>query len=275
MWGRATRAEERRLVGHTRVVCGLAVWEGLVISGSSDRQIRVWDPETGRCEAILWGHTGGVSSLAVCGPRLLSGSDDGTVRVWALRGPPAEWQWERSLLAGDGGVRCVAAWGLERAVAGSADGEIRVWHVGIGALERTLRGHNGAVQALAVDGVSARVISSAQDQAVRCWSLETGACDWSLEVDACDHALQGGTETAEESETEEAERESVGCLAVVGSEVVGGSNSGRVWVWDKQSFKRTHLLELEGQPVMRGLLVDGDGLWGCAGKDLMQWTASG
>ena len=82
------------------------------MSGSSDRQVRAWDPATGRCEAILWGHTGGVSSLAVCGARLLSGSDDGTVRVWGLRGPPAEWRWERSLSGGGCGVRCVGAWKL-------------------------------------------------------------------------------------------------------------------------------------------------------------------
>jgi WD40 repeat protein len=255
VWELATLAEERRLVGHTRVVCGLAVWEGLVISGSSDRQIRVWNPATGQCEAILWGHAGGVSSLAVCGSRLLSGSDDGTVRVWALRGPPAEWQWERSLSAGGGGVRCVAAWGLERAVAGSADGQIRVWHVGNGVLERSMRGHRGAVQALAVDGDTARVISSAQDRKVRCWSLETGACDYTL---------QGVSE-----------RDSVGCLAVVGSELVGGTNHGRVWVWDKRSFERVHLLELEGNPAVRGLLLDGVGVWGCAGKDIVRWAASG
>jgi hypothetical protein len=36
---RETLAEERQLLGHTRVVCLLVAWEGWVISGSSDRQV--------------------------------------------------------------------------------------------------------------------------------------------------------------------------------------------------------------------------------------------
>ena len=115
MRDRETLAKEWALLGHTRVVTAVTGWEGWVVSGSSDRQVRAWDPATGRCEAILLGHNGGVSFLAVCGARLLSGSDDGTVRVWGLCGPPAEWRWERSLSesGGGGGVLCVTvgAWG--------------------------------------------------------------------------------------------------------------------------------------------------------------------
>ena len=58
VWDLATRSEVRRLVGHRRLVTAVVGWGRWVVSGSSDRQIRAWDAETGLCEAVLWGTKG-------------------------------------------------------------------------------------------------------------------------------------------------------------------------------------------------------------------------
>src|SRR5712671_3663309 len=56
-----------------------------IVSGSSDRTIRLWDAETG--DAIgkpLEGHSSGVNSVAFSpdGSRIVSGSRDNTIRLW-------------------------------------------------------------------------------------------------------------------------------------------------------------------------------------------------
>ena len=55
-----------------------------IVSGSADRTIRVWEPETGTTDGDpLDGHTSSVRSLAYSpdGRNIISGSDDGTIRT--------------------------------------------------------------------------------------------------------------------------------------------------------------------------------------------------
>ena len=60
---------------------------GLVLSGSADSSIKVWDvklrvQETHVCVQTLVGHTGTVTSLVHRGACILSSSTDCTVRIW-------------------------------------------------------------------------------------------------------------------------------------------------------------------------------------------------
>lgn len=55
-----------------------------IISASDDHSIHVYSPSTGALEMRLEGHEGGVWALAAMGGLLVSGSTDRTVRVWDL-----------------------------------------------------------------------------------------------------------------------------------------------------------------------------------------------
>ena len=61
----------------------------LLISGSADTKIKVWNAITGNLKFTLSGHTGSVNTLAIspCDRFLISGSTDRTIRIWDLTTP--------------------------------------------------------------------------------------------------------------------------------------------------------------------------------------------
>lgn len=56
----------------------------LLISGSEDHNIRVWDVRTGLCRTVLRGHNHIVSCVAIFKNLIVSGSFDETIKVWDL-----------------------------------------------------------------------------------------------------------------------------------------------------------------------------------------------
>jgi WD40 repeat protein len=55
-----------------------------IISGSSDKTIKIWDANTEELQSTLIGHTNRVTSLKWSrdGSQILSGSYDDTVKIW-------------------------------------------------------------------------------------------------------------------------------------------------------------------------------------------------
>lgn len=58
----------------------------VLISGSTEKVLRVWDTRTSDCMMKLIGHTDNVKALVVNrdGTQCLSGSSDGTIKLWSL-----------------------------------------------------------------------------------------------------------------------------------------------------------------------------------------------
>ena len=61
----------------------------LLISGSADKTIKVWNSVTGSLNFTLNGHTGIVNNLAIgsCDRWLISSSTDRTIRIWDMANP--------------------------------------------------------------------------------------------------------------------------------------------------------------------------------------------
>jgi WD40 repeat protein len=265
VWNRATLEVEHTLFGHTSSVRALVSVERWLISGSRDHEINVWDVATGNLEATLGDHSGTVQCLAVSRDRLVSGSWDGTAnraKVWRMEGAAQTWQCEHTLAGHGGGVICVATWGNKMA-SGSNDQSIRVWDVGAGTHEQTLTGHEGNVLALVTCGQ--RLISSSPDKTVKAWSMAT----W-----ACVHTVQAYERWSDHF---------IGRLAVSGSTLVGGSLSDpssrteyyKALVWDLDTLEPLHTLSLDEGCCVRGLVSDGDEVWGAAGKEVVAWGLRG
>ncbi|KAI0094091.1 quinon protein alcohol dehydrogenase-like superfamily [Irpex rosettiformis] len=94
----------------------------VLISGSLDNTIKVWDLESGKASQTLFGHIEGVWAVASDKLRLVSGSHDRTVKVWARE----EGRCVATLVGHRGAVTCLAL-GEDKIVSGSDDGDVRIW----------------------------------------------------------------------------------------------------------------------------------------------------
>ena len=175
------------VTGHSGPVQAVAVGEldgrPMIVSGSGDQSVRVWDLATGApIGDPLTGHGGPVNAVAVAEldgrPVIASASGDQSVRVWDLAtgapiGPP--------LTGHTGPVNAVAVAELDGRpviVSASGDQSVRVWDLATGApIGRPLTGHSWSVNAVATAELDGRpvVASASNDQSVRVWDLATGA----------------------------------------------------------------------------------------------------
>ncbi|KAE8264403.1 hypothetical protein A4X09_0g6977 [Tilletia walkeri] len=224
--------------------------DAIIVSGSCDRDVRVWDVKTKRCKFVLSGHTSTVRCLKVLDgrPIAVSGSRDTNLRIWDLSTGKLLY-----LCAGHtGSVRCLEAAG-DRVVSGSYDNTCRIWDVETGTCLHILEGHHHYIYAVAFDG--RRVATGSLDTTIRVWDADNGEClalftghtslvghlqlrddilvsggsdgrviVFSLKTNECIHRLC-------------AHDNSVTSLQFDERFIVTGANDGRVKVWDFRTGK--------------------------------------
>ena len=82
VWDVETGKPLKTLFGHIEGVWAVDGDRLRVVSGSHDRTIKIWERETGRCQTTLVGHRGAVTCLSLADDKIVSCSDDGDVRIW-------------------------------------------------------------------------------------------------------------------------------------------------------------------------------------------------
>lgn len=170
----------------------------LVVSGSMDGRLRLWDVTNGQQIGDPMPVDIEVASVSFSadGKRIASGSRH-KVSVWELNGREAFELWEHSQI-----IRVVAfslrtAQPEEYIVSGFESGAISLYECSGGGVEyiETYRGHTGAILCVsfaptATPSGSMQFISGSEDNFIRLWDIDLGACvrvftghtDWVLSV---------------------------------------------------------------------------------------------
>ena len=164
------------LDGHTNRVFSLALSAdgNRIVSGSSDKTLRVWDVKNGECLKIFQGHDY-YSDFVLTGDgrRIVSGSSDKTLRVWDM-------QSGECLNIFDGHTDSVDMIRLTAddrlVVSGSSDNTLRMWNLGSGECLKVLQGHTGIVTSIALSADGRIAVSGSRDKTLRVWDLSSGEC---------------------------------------------------------------------------------------------------
>ncbi|KAF8509984.1 WD40-repeat-containing domain protein [Hysterangium stoloniferum] len=207
------------LVGHAAAICCLALSHDgrliLIVSGSLDHTLRLWDPATGSSiHGPLEGHTASVICVAISpdGKFIVSGSDDHTIRLWE----PATGTSVYGPLEGHTSwVNCVAISPDGKfIVSGSGDHTLRLWDPATGSsIHGLLEGHIGSVLCVAISPDAKFIVSGSDDSTLRLWDPVTGS--------SIHEPLKGHTGV-------------VSCVALSpdGKFIVSGSGDSTLRLWD-------------------------------------------
>ncbi|XP_078664923.1 uncharacterized protein LOC144907584 [Branchiostoma floridae x Branchiostoma belcheri] len=145
-----------------------------LVSGSSDKTIRVWHLASASTSELLTGHTGQVRALCAFhhGSNVASGSIDSTVRIWNTR------NFSSSSLAGHKStVYSIAITSDDKyLVSASGDRTVGVWNTHSRELIHKLYGHTNSVYSVALTPDNTTIVSGGgmDDVTIRIWSLREG-----------------------------------------------------------------------------------------------------
>ncbi|KAJ3160417.1 hypothetical protein HDU86_000751 [Geranomyces michiganensis] len=155
------------LQGHTDSVMCLHYSEckGLLVTGSYDYTIRVWNTDTMECIKVLTGHTRCIRGVQMDDTKIVSGSMDRTLRIWNLK----TFQCIRVLEGHAAGVVCLH-FSDKILASGSVDGTIRVWNLGAGCCF-TLCGHREWVNKVQILEGGKHLLSCSDDSTIKLWDL--------------------------------------------------------------------------------------------------------
>jgi WD40 repeat protein len=191
-WARWLPSATHRILSQDNgkvIALAVAEREGrtVIVSGSDDTSVRIWDLERGEAVGVLSGHNGVVATLVVVELQgrtvIVSGSYDSTIRLWDLeRGEAVGFP----LIAPSGVVSLGVAelQGRTVIVAGCYDQSIRIWDWERGeTVGPPLTGHEVPTSSLVVAERQGRtvIVSRSYESTIRLWDLERGeAVDFPL-----------------------------------------------------------------------------------------------
>ncbi|MBD2175511.1 serine/threonine protein kinase [Pseudanabaena sp. FACHB-1998] len=186
----------------------------IVAGGTSDRNIELWNLQTGQKIQTLKGHIGRVYDIYFSpdGKRLVSGGDDRKVIIWDVktgkilntleghqeRVYTAIFSPDAKIVASSSSDRTIRLWNADTGksihilqdkswiydvsftpdgkilASGSKDGAIRLWDVATGKVIKTLIASGSSVRSLAYSNDGKIIATAMEDNTVRLWDSKSG-----------------------------------------------------------------------------------------------------
>ncbi|PIK45609.1 putative F-box/WD repeat-containing protein 7-like [Apostichopus japonicus] len=155
--------------GHSDSVTCLQMMDTEVITGCADSIISVFEISSATCKKILNGHEKGIIDLKCDGKHLVSSAGDFMIRIWSW--PSGSCQ---HILSGH--VDEIETLSLYEGLVMSTswDSSCKLWDINQGICIQTLSGHTEIVFCCQFDDVKA--VTGAGDGTLKIWNLTTGEC---------------------------------------------------------------------------------------------------
>ncbi|XP_033625389.1 F-box/WD repeat-containing protein 7-like [Asterias rubens] len=175
VWDLLTSAFLCRLDGHTDAVSCLKLKDDICVTGCQDTLIRVFNPHSACCLMTLNGHQAGVECIFIVGDTIVSASNDKSVRVWSL----SEGICTQILRGHTDDIESLKCLG-NLVVSTSWDTTLRVWDISKkGECLHILNGHTEVV--FCCEFNERIIVSGGGDSVVKIWDTTSGACLRTLE----------------------------------------------------------------------------------------------
>ena len=169
LWDLKTFECIRTQQGHQGSVLCLQYNSQIIVSGSSDCRIILWDFETGNLIKILEGHLLPVLDIQLTDKYIVSSSKDSKIKIWSLESG----QCIRTIGAHQAAVNSIHVHG-DKFVSASGDGDVRLWDLETGNFLRVFKGHTRGLACVEYDGKI--IVSGSNDNTIKVWNAETGEC---------------------------------------------------------------------------------------------------
>ena len=214
------------LYGHTGAVSSVSFSpdQQLIVSGSSDNTIKIWDANSGIEIKTLIGHTDAINSVCFSpdSQQIVSASADNTIKIWdAETGAIA-----KTLVGHTASVQSASfSFDGQYIVSGGWDNLIKIWNAGSGNEHKTLEGHYGFVGHVAFSPDGQSIVSRSEDGIIKIWNALTGDVV---------HNLEGSTGLLQQL---------LG-FSPDGKLIISEGNNGNIKYWNAQTGKEQNTLKV-------------------------------
>lgn len=178
VWDINTYEPIQRLRAHTGGVLDVALDAKHIVSCSKDSKILVWDRETFQIKGTLEGHRGPVNAVQLRGKYLVSASGDGIARLWDITTNKLV----KEFAAKERGLAAVEfSEDMKYVLAGGNDHITYKFETETGNEVAQFTGHSQLVRSLWLDSANKRVVSGSYDLDLRVYDFDSGEEIWRAE----------------------------------------------------------------------------------------------